>query len=123
MIRRFVRMASLLVTFHLVIFATSASAECAWVLWESKQDFNADGRMVYSAWTILRTYDSLPPCRTDQATLLTGETSWHPGEGSKRLDDGFRQTFYDAKGKVTGSLKQRALCIPGTLDPRGPKGK
>jgi hypothetical protein len=41
----------------------------------------------------------------------------------QRIDDGFRVSFHDDKGGFTGSLTKRALCIPGTVDPREPKGK
>jgi hypothetical protein len=38
-----------------LLTATSASADCAWVMWESREDFTAL-RGSYIAWTILRTY-------------------------------------------------------------------
>lgn len=102
--------------------ATATSADCAWVMWESREDFTAR-RGSSNAWTILRTYDALDPCRTDQAKLLSGDTSWVGFAEKQRIDDGFRVSFYDDKGRFTGSLTKRALCIPGTLDPRGPEGR
>ena len=89
---------------------------------EAKEDFNAGLNHLDVSWTILRTYDALNGCREDQAKLLAGNTGWMPYPGRTRLDDGFSASAYDESGKLRWTVKQRALCVPGTLDPRGPKG-
>lgn len=101
----------------------AAHAECAWVLWEFKERYWRKADALDSAWTILQVYEARNECRTDQAKLLSGETSWAPAyKNRSRLDDGFFVSI-EVDGKVVGTIKQRALCVPDTVDPRGPKGR
>jgi hypothetical protein len=109
----------------LLSLTASAYAECAWVLWEEKEDYNAVQNYLDKSWTVLRTYPGLADCKTDQAKLLSGETSSAPPDrGSRvRLDDGFYSIFRNDAGRTVRNVKQRALCVPDSIDPRGPKGK
>jgi len=113
----------LVATLCLLILATSASAECAWVMWEWKEDYNVIRSYANTSWTILRSYETLKECKVDQAKLLAGDTSWAPPGKRSRLDDGFFSSFHDEAGKTVRTIQQRALCVPDTVDPRGPKGK
>jgi hypothetical protein len=115
------KLAARLVALVLLLAPATASAECAWVLWEAKEDFNAGLNHLDVSWTILRTYDALNGCREDQAKLLAGDTAWMPYPGKTRLDDGFSVSIRES-GKLIRTIKQRALCVPDTVDPRGPKG-
>lgn len=106
----------------LLALVASASAECAWVMWEFKEEYWVKANSLESGWTILRTYDARAECRADQAKLLSGETGWFPPfAGRSRLDDGF-YVAVQVDGQTVRTIKQRALCVPDTIDPRGPKG-
>jgi hypothetical protein len=109
------KIAALLVALALVLPPTSASAECAWVLW------------------------------VDQTTITTiRETEWSPLQGTANVKDceaerrdmvKFQGTPKDAKDAVkvngnivtrplsSGLLISRYVCLPDTVDPRGPKGR
>ncbi len=78
----------------LVLSATSASAECAWVLWTLSESGPRWWRQ--SNWSIHSGHKTEEECNI----LLRWEQRDLPGT----------QTV-------------RRLCIPDTVDPRGPKGK
>ena len=71
--------------------ATSASAECAWVVWGVKAEPNAPGGVV--------------------AIPLDSATS-REGCEQQRLQ-------WEAKAK---SKESHYICLPDTVDPRGPRG-
>ena len=110
----------------LLLAASLVSAECAWVLWETKEDVQWDARDKAhsdSTWKILRSYASLKDCKDDQAKLLSGDTSWalpYPGTKPAPEGDGFYATLRSG-GRIVRTIHQRALCVPGTIDPREPK--
>jgi len=90
---------------------------CAWVLWESKE-YLSPGHGSREEWTIMRSYEALAACKTDQAQLLTGTTGWVLQKEKTRTENGFWATIRDDAGKAAQNIRYRALCVPGTLDPR-----
>ncbi len=105
---RLPRSATLLVAFYVFTSAATAYAECAWVLW-SEATIIATGRIV---WEVLHADDSKPDCwqRGIAALKEAGSQSGAVVEGSTVRPRG-------------GPVRYRYVCLPDTVDPRGPKGK
>jgi len=95
---RLTRRASLLVAFSLLAPAATAYAECAWVLW-TKQALVSGGAQPPE---LEATYKS----REDCVGVLN------------QKDPGRRMT---ATMLILGD--KAWMCLPDTVDPRGPKGK
>jgi hypothetical protein len=88
----------LLATLGLLVLATSASAECAWVLW------------------------------LGTGTTYTAFGAYGGSTGEKECQEAVTQVMTDMKKDVTQlgeflKSSSRYLCLPDTVDPRGPKGK
>jgi len=90
----------------LLALATSASAECAWVLWER-------GDSGY-AW--------LPFVGRERTWKMLGE---FPAERACRVkaDDKNSVAYIEEQGGFHSYTAYERQCWPATIDPRGPKGK
>jgi hypothetical protein len=104
------RRASLSIALFLLASAATAHAECAWVLWEQTSFPETID------WRILRTYDVRALCAADHAKLMSPNSVWHAGYEPLSEDSVIQRL-------PTGVIAKRALCLPDTVDPRGPKGK
>ncbi len=110
----------LLVLLCLPVLATSASAECAWVLWQRVDSFDARGALVSSPTSVGAAYTTSAECITAIDKL---ERQWQSPQAVVMRD---AQTilavmFRDNNQTITKALS--FLCAPDTVDPRGPKGK
>jgi hypothetical protein len=90
-------------------FATSASAECAWVLWVA-QGTTVDH--LYASYTsgqdCVREVDAREQRLRPDRTLLVTRSAATTLNVTDRITAGFSTTYQ---------------CLPDTVDPRGPKGK
>ena len=116
------RTASLLVAFYLLTSAATAYAECAWVLWETR---TATGPTKAgeepipigpTASDVVRAFANAREC---EEYLL----SYVP-----ILAKGLRAMTFGGHSIVQGTASDgfrvnKYVCLPDTVDPRGPKGK
>jgi hypothetical protein len=107
---RLARRATLLVAFSVLASTATAYAECAWVLWERISFPNT------LDWRILQTYDVRAQCSADHAKLMSPNSAWRAGYEPLGEDSVIQRLS-------TGVIVKRALCVPGTIDPRAPAEK
>jgi hypothetical protein len=101
----------------LTVFATPASAECAWVVWQQTVK-------PVQEWAIFDAHPTVTECSAwlvEYASTLKrdGYSVSAMPDSPPRPGAVLPRTFTFRKGGETGSF----MCLPDTVDPRGPKGK
>jgi hypothetical protein len=90
----------------LLTLATSAAAECAWVLWINTISPS-------EVWSISGAHPTRQECSTDLAALAAA----------------YKKNGYEVHTEARSAIYQKAgqngyiRCYPDTVDPRGPKGR
>src|SRR6266705_1691181 len=109
---RHARRATLLVAFYLLTSAATAYAECTWVLWDRDWIPVPGGVSEEKMWIVVSGHQNLPDCEVKR-TKLAKDLEWMHKEYDKRTG---------AKASESEPYVPALVCLPDTVDPRGPKG-
>jgi hypothetical protein len=105
----------------LLTLATSAHAECAWLLW--RQEEATASISPQPRWTTPLAYPDRGAC---VAVIAANVTAWEQGRSPDQevrpAGNGTAAEFITWGPGRRGFLAQRLHCLPDTVDPRGPKG-
>lgn len=109
--------------------AVSASAECAWVLWYEQAEilFPKDAPLSSSmSWGLVQAASSEAECRRALSAEVKGRSQ--PSENRKIMsgESSVHETIFqinDGRRQLVSMTDFRYVCLPDTVDPRGPKGK
>ena len=127
---RLTRRAVLLpVAFYLLTSAETAHAECAWVLWndEARLDYGTNTESRF--WHPIAGVSRKPDCEARLRQEIEQVT--HPDNPPKdvlfKVHGDAVQVLYVRSDKPAEKIARiqtfRYVCLPDTVDPRGPKGK
>ena len=110
----------------LLTSAATAHAECAWVLWEgiwTERETAHD-----QSWSVIAGWPSFGDCQPVLSRAVADRAQrWR----SARLPSGATDTSREVRAEgnqvsvmsKSGMLNYTYVCLPDTVDPRGPKGK
>ncbi len=118
------RSTSLLVAFYLLTSAATATAECAWVVWQHVDTiYRQPGPESTSRWGI----GEITALRTEcekRIDALVNETKPDPA-WTRTVDrrPGLSTVVRSVHREHGTQIIIGYQCLPDTVDPRGPKGK
>ncbi len=102
----------------ILVFAAPlvAGAECAWVLWQESS--SVSGKVLASGWSILGAHSLQGECEKRQAAEIAYRLAAQGGEYGQRV---LVQTTVVVSWPDGRTSNWKFLCLPDTVDPRGPK--
>jgi hypothetical protein len=115
---RLARRSSLIVLFFLVTAVSTASAECAWVLWQRDQTLRV--QQVDEKWWLLEATQTFQECRTKARKGVEASVQIAKEQGHSYTVD--ETTVTSSNQGQTAMRLTSYLCLPDTVDPRGTKG-
>lgn len=95
----------------LTLLAGSAAAECAWVLWDYDRVPLPRGRVSKKMWIVVSGHQSLPDCEVKRKEL------------AKDIELAMKEYDKMIGEKASEPYNSGLVCLPDTIDPRGPKGR
>lgn len=112
----------------LLALATSASAECAWMLWSEISDYLANGRAPIRTLAPVVALDTRAECDAALTQRWQDEVKLHSATAGTRVAAsrrGLVEVFHQGqKGEFLGTTTRFWQCLPdNTIDPREPKGR
>jgi hypothetical protein len=126
---RLTRRAFLLIAFSMLVSAAAAGAECAWVLWNDEARLDYGTHIESRVW---HTIAGAPTRKKCEARLRREiERVTHPDNPPKDVlfevrGDAVQLLYFRSdqpKETIARVQTFRYVCLPDTVDPRGPKGK
>jgi hypothetical protein len=114
------RMAPLLVALNLLAWAATASAECAWVFWLEA----GDARTHESSSRPVSGWGTREACEQALTQKLASDSEKDTDiDVTVDSQAGRPRLWVRRKGHPEPLAVYSYVCLPDTVDPRGPKGK
>ena len=90
----------------------SSWAECAWVLWLERTSLGGEVRH----WHVINAASTVSGCDANLAATIKIQSKRAPGETIELKGDSLL-----VRTTAQGTSVLRYVCLPDTIDPRGPK--